>query len=507
MSLDALADEARWVAWRNEPRGDRTTKVPYAPNGKRAKADDPTTWGTRDEAKQCAEKLVDGQGGGIGIELGDLGTDLFLAGIDLDSCIADAPWAAEVLRAVSTYTERSPSGRGLKLYFFAAKELVRPFLDHIGVQRDAWGTRRSVPGQDGRDHGPAIEVYFAGRFFAVTEHQWAGAPDRLVSLDAPTFDRLASLIPKGKSTKRDDQSASDNSRSAIAFRRGLEMHHDGASFEEFREAVRIDPRTADWYVEKGLIENGRELHRIWKKAAERKERGRAEWISKAQCDRQGEPRPNLYNAMLALREDVRMIDLFSYDEMLRAPILSRPIPGNAMYGENEPFWPRPVRDADVTALQELLQASGLEKVGKDTVHQAVDLRAHEHTFHPVRLYLKALQWDGTSRLATWLITYLGAEDTECHRLIGSMFPVAMIARIFEPGCKADYMPILEGPQGTLKSAACRVLGGSWFSDNLPDIRTAGKDVAQHLILPAKASSMNTERSLSLGSANRPMGNG
>jgi predicted P-loop ATPase len=141
---------------------------------------------------------------------------------------------------------------------------------------------------------------------------------------------------------------------------------------------------------------------------------------------------------------------------------------------------RPVQDVDVTALQEWFQLSGLPLIGPETVHKAVELRAREHSFHPVRDYLNGLCWDLKPRVEAWLTAYLGVASTDYTRAIGRMFLVAAVARVFRPGCQADYMLILEGPQGEFKSSACRILGGAWFSDHLPDIATAGKDVSQHL---------------------------
>jgi putative DNA primase/helicase len=160
-AFDDLAEVPRWTAWRHELRGGKKTKIPYSPHGGLTKADDPSTWSCRAEAEATAKRIVDGLGGGIGIELGDLGADLYLGGFDLDSCVAldgaIAPWAETILSALPTYAERSPSGLGIKIFFYILASDVRAFLDLIEVQPGAWGCRRSV-GDDGRDHGPAVEL-------------------------------------------------------------------------------------------------------------------------------------------------------------------------------------------------------------------------------------------------------------------------------------------------------------------------------------------------------------
>jgi len=159
--------------------------------------------------------------------------------------------------------------------------------------------------------------------------------------------------------------------------------------------------------------------------------------------------------------------------MLHAPMLMQPL-----QGEND-FTPRPLTDVDIGIMQEQIQHLGLKRISKDVMHQAVDVRAHERRFHPVRDYLDSLTWDGTKRVEKLFTSYFGAEPGPYAEAVGRMFLVSMVARIYKPGCKADYMPVIEGPQGLLKSMACAILGDRWFSDNLPDI-SEGKDVSQHL---------------------------
>ncbi len=495
VSLAGLSHLPRFVTWRNELRDGDLTKVPYTPGtSKKAKADTPDTWRTRSEAEVSASMTVGELGGGIGIEFGDLGNGWAVGGIDLDTCRnpgtgAIESWALDMMARFGSYTEISPSGTGAKQFFLYRYSDLPALLRMMGTP-----CGRSWKRGKGK-HPPSIELYLCGRYFAITDQHLAITPAELQAVSTATILELidthgpafangtaASPKPRPASTAAPGGRlvmplAGDPSRSGLAFQIGIRIRRDGGTYEAMKAAIEAHDQTADWFRTKGLANNERELHRIWDKADKRS--GKARWLDECQTDSEGDPRANLVNAMIALRSDERFAETFAYDEMLRAGMLLKGAP-SLIGGVNERFTPRPIQDNDVTALQEALQLSGLERISKDTTHQAVDYRAAERTFHPVRNYLNRLHWDGTGRLSIWLTTYLGVEPSTYAAAIGRMFLIAMVARVFQPGCKADYMLILEGPQGARKSTACAILGDEWFSDNLPDIRTAGKDVAQHL---------------------------
>jgi predicted P-loop ATPase len=188
-----------------------------------------------------------------------------------------------------------------------------------------------------------------------------------------------------------------------------------------------------------------------------------DWINLCSTTKNGEALPTLENALKALRNDLKL-KIYDFNQMLRSPMITK-------------SQPRPLEDDDITDVQEYLQLCGLKRISRDTVRQAVVAYAGDHPYHPVRNYLNALKWDGTPRS---LLSYLGCKESDYNNAVSSMFLISMVARIFRPGCKADYMLVLEGPQGVRKSMACRVLfGDEYFSDNLPEI-TAGKDVSVHL---------------------------
>lgn len=94
--------------------------------------------------------------------------------------------------------------------------------------------------------------------------------------------------------------------------------------------------------------------------------------------------------------------------------------------------------------------------------------ADKQKTHPVRDYLRALVWDGQPRLDTLFIDYLGVEDTEYSRNVTRKTLVGAVARVMDPGCKFDYMPVFIGAQGRNKSTIISKLAGvqEWFSDSL-----------------------------------------
>lgn len=152
-----LAERKQWVSWNYVEVNGRKTKVPLQANGKTASSTDSSTWDTLDSVQKRKHE-------GVGFVFTG-----GVVGIDLDKCFDEnneiKPWAKRVLDKFDSYTELSPSGKGLHILALTDDSIT-------GMNR-----RVAVDKRVDKDQEEGIEAYTQGRFFTFTGNVWERRSD------------------------------------------------------------------------------------------------------------------------------------------------------------------------------------------------------------------------------------------------------------------------------------------------------------------------------------------
>lgn len=226
---------------------------------------------------------------------------------------------------------------------------------------------------------------------------------------------------------------------------------------------------------------------------------KTKWMKNLHKNKKGEIKATVENILIILRNDEELKGKVALSEFT----LTEHIIGNLpcveeenKKGEETRFM-EDVDDAKIRAYIEKIY--GIDSPKK--VEDAVKIVTRENLFHPVRKYFKSLKHDGVKRLDRLFIDYLGAEDNIYVREATRKLFVAMVARIFKPGTKFDYMPILVGEQGIGKSQILKRMGGEWYTDtsiNLDNENEAGRQILGFMLIEwSELTSFNKAKSENL----------
>ena len=150
-----LAALPQWICWRLEPdpKSEKPRKVPYDPKtGRKASSTNPQTWATLAEAEAARAKYLFTGVGFVFTEAGGI------VGVDIDHCRDENgefnETAKSILAKYPSYTEISPSGTGLHIFY-----------------------RGSMPGKGNKNSQSAVEMYAAARYFTMTGNRLEGTPE------------------------------------------------------------------------------------------------------------------------------------------------------------------------------------------------------------------------------------------------------------------------------------------------------------------------------------------
>lgn len=198
-----------------------------------------------------------------------------------------------------------------------------------------------------------------------------------------------------------------------------------------------------------------------------------EWVGELETDKKGNVKSTINNIVLVINNDENLKGRFAFNEFEQRETITRRI----LWDKPGVHYPRPLVDSDDSELRLYFERCfGITGAAKITDGLTVAIRGN--SFHPIKNYLDALEWDGTERLDELLITLFGADDTPYTRAVTRKTFTAAVARIYRPGVKFDYVLTIIGDQGAGKSTLVNRMGREWFSDSVTTVN--GKEALESI---------------------------
>jgi len=171
---------------------------------------------------------------------------------------------------------------------------------------------------------------------------------------------------------------------------------------------------------------------------------------------------SIKNCVTAIMHDESMKDMFRFNEMTDNVEVSGA------------WWKRSsssITDNDVNNIRLYLETNyGLSH--EKNIPRAIDIVAHQRSYHPVREYLEGLAWDGGKYIENLLPKYLGVSKSDYATQALKLTMLGAIERVYNPGVKFDTMLcIVDDEQGGGKSTIARFLAikDEWFTDDVKNL--------------------------------------
>jgi predicted P-loop ATPase len=228
--------------------------------------------------------------------------------------------------------------------------------------------------------------------------------------------------------------------------------------------------------------------------AEKSDVSDPDWVQKLHRNEEGELKSTLPNVALIVENDPRTRGLAAFSEFKQTVVLrgtgrrakkkreSGHDPVNLdgrLWEVQDPLNGDSWTDSHDTAVRALIESKtqlkgyGIKVTDRD-LRGGIDMAAQRRSFHPIKELLESVKWDGRPRAETLFIDYLGCEDNDYYRQCSLMTLIGAVARVYRPGHKFDFVPILEGVQGKGKSTFIEVLGLHWYNELMGDVGDPAK---------------------------------